>query len=52
MSNPKTELIDKILSHYRAKTKKPEEWYVEQFDRLSDQSDARLKNYLKILKQS
>ena len=51
MSKSKPELIDQILNFYRENSKKPEEWYLEQVDKLSDQSEARLKNYLKILKK-
>jgi len=49
MSKSKTELIEKILNLYREKTDKPDEFYLEKFDYLSDQTDARLQNYMKVL---
>ena len=48
MSEKKTDIIEKIFSIYKAKTKKPDSWYLEKFDELSDMGISRLKNYLKV----
>ena len=47
----KTDIIKQILDYYKDNTKKDEGWFVEKFEFLSDQSESRLKNYFKILKQ-
>jgi hypothetical protein len=51
MSKPKkVELIEEIFNIYKDKTSKPDDWYAEMFDKLSDYSVARLEAYLKVLK--
>ena len=51
MSEKKTDVIEKIFTIYREKTKKPDQWYVEKFDTLSDMSQTRLKYYLKVIEK-
>ena len=51
MSEKKTDIIEKIFTIYREKTSKPDKWYVEQFDKLSDMSQTRLKYYLKVIEE-
>lgn len=51
MNPKKTELIEKILKPYREKKRKPDDWFVEKFDDMSDMGVERLENYLKVIEK-